>query len=189
MNGRRLLVSAAACGLVLVCASAPASAQPLDKGHFHDVFTESFDCDGTPTRLDGDVSVNFNFVRHGSGLAYYRESLGGTLVYTNLTNGGTYTQVFTANSKDWRVTDNGDGTLTIVVQAAGSSRYYDTDGNFVLADPGNFRFQFMVDDGGTPDDPFDDEEIEGSFQVVREDTGRNDTQGRDFCADLVTFTS
>jgi hypothetical protein len=79
--------------------------------------------------------------------------------------------------------------LTIVVHAAGSSRFYDTDGNFVLADPGQLRFQFMVDHGGTPEDPFDDVEIEGSFQIVRESTGRNDTQGRDFCADLVTFTS
>jgi hypothetical protein len=28
-----------------------------------------------------------------------------------------------------------------------------------------------------------------SFQVVRESTGRNDTEGRDFCEDLVEFTS
>jgi hypothetical protein len=47
----------------------------------------------------------------------------------------------------------------------------------------------MVDHGGTPEDPFDDVEIEGTFEIVRESTGRNDTQGRDFCEDLVTFTS
>jgi hypothetical protein len=31
-------------------ASAPATAAPLDKGHFHDVFTNFFDCDGTPVQ-------------------------------------------------------------------------------------------------------------------------------------------
>ena len=145
MNGRRLLVSAAACGLVLVCASAPASAQPLEKGHFHDVFTDSFDCDGTPTEVDGDVSGNFNFVRHGSALAYYRESLRGTVVYTNLTQRWhLYRRSSQRPAKTSRVTDNGDGTLTIAVQEAGSSRWYDTDGNFVLADAGNFHFQFML---------------------------------------------
>jgi hypothetical protein len=192
MNGQLLRAAAAACGLALVggmVATAPAAAQPLEQGHFHDVFTEFFDCDGTPTQVDADVSGNFLAVRHGSELVYFRESLHGTFVYTNLDTGGTYTNIFTANSRDAQVIDNGDGTLTIVVHRAGSDRWYDTDGNFVLADPGQTRFQFMVDDGGTPGDPSDDEEIEGSFEIVRESTGRNDTQDRDFCEDLVTFTS
>ena len=112
-----------------------------------------------------------------------------TLVYTNLDTMGTFTEISTTNSRDAEVIDNGDGTLTIVVHATGSLRLYDSDGNFVLADPGQVRFQFMVDHGGTPGDPSDDVEIEGSFEVVRESTGRNDTQGRDFCEDLVLFTS
>jgi hypothetical protein len=192
MNGLFLRAAAAACGLALVggmVAAAPAAAQPFEKGHFHDVFTDFFDCDGTPTQVDGDVFGNFLGVRRGSELVYFRESVRGTFVYTNLNTGGTYTNIFTSNSRDALVTDNGDGTLTIVVYAAGSDRWYDTDGNFVLADPGQIRFQFMVDDGGTPGDPSDDEEIEGTFEIVRESTGRNDTQDRDFCEDLVTFTS
>jgi hypothetical protein len=191
MNAKLLRAAVTACGLALVggiVATAPAAAQPFDKGHFHDVFTEFFDCDGTPARTDGDVSGNFNAVTHG-GLVYFRESLHGTLVHTNLDTGGTFTEIFTLNRRDAEVIDNGDGTLTIVVYAKGSVRLYDTDGNFVLADPGQVRFQFMVDHGGTPGDPSDDEDIEGSFQIVRESTGRNDTQGRDFCEDLVTFTS
>jgi hypothetical protein len=182
----------AACGLALVggmVASAPAAAQPFEKGHFHDVFTDFFDCDGTPVQADGDVSGNFTAVRHGSELVFFRESIRGTIVNTNLNTGGTFTEIFSINSHDAQVTDNGDGTLTIVVYSTGGYRAYDTDGNFVLADPGQVRFQFLVDHGGTPGDPSDDEEIEGSFQIVRESTGRNDTQGRNFCEDLVTFTS
>jgi len=47
----------------------------------------------------------------------------------------------------------------------------------------------QLDEMGTPDNRFDDEEIDGTFEIVRGSTGRNDTQDRDFCADLVTFTS
>jgi hypothetical protein len=191
MTHHLLRAGATACGLVLaggMVLSAPAAARPFEQGRFHDVFTDFFDCDGTPTRVDGDVSGNFNAVVH-QGLVRFRESIHATLVYTNLDTMGTFTEISTTNRRDAQVTDNGDGTLTIVVQATGSLRLYDSDGNFVLADPGQVRFQFMVDHGGTPGDPSDDVEIEGSFEVVRESTGRNDTQGRDFCEDLVTFTS
>jgi hypothetical protein len=188
MRGRSALLITGLAIAGAIGTSTSASAQPLEHGRFHDVFTETFDCDGTPTQLDVDAWVNFNVVKRGPGLVYFGNSVRGTEVYTNLNTAGTFTQIFTANFRDLHVTDNGDGTLTIVVQGAGSSRWYDTDGNFVLADPGQIRFQFMVDHMGTPDDPFDDEEIDGSFQIIRESTGRNDTQGRDFCADLVEFT-
>jgi hypothetical protein len=41
--------------------------------------------------------------------------------------------------------------------------------------PGQVRFEVVVDHGGTPSDPADDTEI--SFEVVKESTGRTD----DFC--------
>ena len=41
--------------------------------------------------------------------------------------------------------------------------------------PGQFRFELLVDHGGTPTDPEDDVELE--FQVLKESTGRSD----DFC--------
>jgi hypothetical protein len=41
---------------------------------------------------------------------------------------------------------------------------------------------------GTPGNPDDDTEIDGSFRTIRESTGRSDTDGRDFCADVVEFT-
>ena len=106
---------------------------------------------------------------------------------TNLATGGTYTQVFTANSKDQTIVDNGDGTITITVFATGGARYYDTDGNFVLKDPGNSRFSSDVDYNGTPSDPSDDTFIPDSFQVVRSSTGNSDFSDRDFCDDLREF--
>jgi hypothetical protein len=91
------------------------------------------------------------------------------------------------STRDTKVTDNGDGTLTIENQGQGNDTYYDNDGNTVLRDPGQTRFLIVVDDGGTPSDPDDDELV--SFEIRRESTGRNDSDGRDFCEDLSTFTA
>jgi hypothetical protein len=84
------------------------------------------------------------------------------------------------------VTDNGDGTLTIPGMGAGMSKYLGPDG-FLFLDAGQFRFEVLIDHGGTPTDPSDDEEIEGTFRVVRDRTGRNDTEGCDFCDDIHEF--
>jgi len=187
MRGRSafLTIGVAVAGLV---AGTPASAAPLDKGHFHDVFTESFDCDGTPVDHVSEVDVNFVFNQRGSSaFPYYRESVRGTDTFTNLDTGGTYTNDFTANSKDQTIVDNGDGTITITVFAAGGSRWLDQNGRLVLKDPGEFRFAFDIDYNGTPGNPDDDQEVADSFRVVRDSTGVN-IVGRDFCADLREFT-
>ena len=147
-----LITGLAAASLV---ASTPANAQPIDKGHFHDVSTsDPYDCDGTLAQDSVDVSGNFVFNQRGSSpFPYYRESVHGTVVTTNLETGGTYTNVFTANTRDHTIVDNGDGTITITDFASGSSRFYDTDGNFVLKDPGQTRTAVDIDYNGTPGDP------------------------------------
>jgi hypothetical protein len=190
MLGRFLLIAGLAiAGAVLT--STPASAQPIDKGHFHDVFTSDvYDCDGISAQDSGDVSINFLLNQRGSSaFPYYRESVHGTGVTTNLDTGGTYTNVFSGGSRDHVITDNGDGTITITVFASGGSRFYDTNGKLVLKDPGQTRFAFDVDYNGTPGDPNDDVEVPNSFRVVRSSTGNSDLSGRDFCADLAEFTS
>ena len=85
MRGRSVLLITGMAIAGTVVASTPAAAQPLDKGRFHDVFTDSFDCDGTPAQIDGDVWINFTFnLRGSSPFPYYRESAYGTNVFTNL---------------------------------------------------------------------------------------------------------
>jgi len=191
MKGRSALLIAGLAIMGSALASAPAIARPIDKGHFHDVFTSDvYNCDGTPAQDSGNVSGNFLFNQRGSSpFPYYRESVHGTVVTTNLDTGGTYTNVFTANTRDHTIVDNGDGTITITSFASGSSRFYDTDGNFVLKDPGQVRFAVDIDYNGTPGDPRDDVFVDGSFRIVRASTGNSDLSGRDFCADLVKFTS
>ena len=184
-----LIGGLAVAGTVL--ASTPAMAEPIDKGHFRDVFTSDvYDCDGTPAQDSGDVSGNFLGNQRGSSpFPYFRESIHGTVVTTNLETGGTLTNVFTSNSRDHTIVDNGDGTITITDFASGGSRFYDADGKLVLHDPGQVRVAFDIDYNGTPGDPDDDVEVPDSFRIVRPSTGHSDFSGRDFCADLAEFTS
>ena len=190
---RRVLISLFAVGAFAAAAmpGTPASARPIDKGHFHDVDTsDPYDCDGTPAQDSFDVKGNFLFNQRGSSpFPYYRESVHGTGVTTNLDTGGTYTNVFTFNSKDQTIVDNGDGTITITVFAHGNSRWYDASGKLVLRDTGQSAFSFDIDYNGTPGDADDDEEVPDSFRLIRPSTGHDDTVGRDFCADLAEFTS
>ncbi len=59
----------------------------------------------------------------------------------------------------------------------------------MLRAPGQTEFAVEIDFNDTPGNPDDDVEVPDSFRIVRDSTGRNDTQGREFCADLVTFTT
>ena len=189
MATRLLAVTAALLGTALT--TGPASGQPLDKGYFHDVDSHDFVCatTGTPTRENVDVSGNFVFNQRKPGSPpVYRESVRGTVAWTNLLTGGTFTNVISGVRQDHTVIDNHDGTLTILQYVAGGSRYYDQFGKLVLLDPGSIRFAFEIDDNGTPDFFDDDFEVDGSFRIVRDSTGRTDTTG-DFCEDLVRFTS
>jgi len=190
MKGRSALLIAGLKITGSVLASTPATAKPIDKGHCDDAFTSDVSTATAPAQDTVNVHVNFNFNQRGSSpFPYYRESVRGTAVTTNLENDGTYTNVFTANSRDHTIVDNGDGTITITTFASGGSRFYDTNGKLVLRDPGQFRFGLDIDYNGTPGDPSDDVEVPDSFRVVRDSTGRNDLAGRDFCADLVEFTN
>jgi hypothetical protein len=190
MKARSVLLISGLAAAALV-PGASATAVPLDKGHFTDVFTSDvFDCNGTPAQDSGEVHVNFLFNQRGSSaFPYYRESVHGTVSTTNLNTGGTYTQKFAGSFRDQTIVDNGDGTITITVYSTGGSRWYDQNGTLVLRDPGNVRFAFDVDFNGTPGNPEDDVEVPDSFRIIRDSTGLNETEGRDFCEDLVQFTT
>src|SRR5215510_10166382 len=191
MGARPVLLITGLAIASVISVSTSAAAQPIDKGHFHDIFTSDvYDCDGIPAQDSGDVSGNFVFNQRGSSaFPYYRESVHGTALTTNLDTGGTFTNVFTANSRDNTIVDNGDGTITITWFASGGSRFYDSDGKLVLKDPGQTRFAIDIDYNGTPGNPDDDTEVPDSFRIVRSSTGNSNLSDRDFCADLREFTS
>lgn len=116
-------------------------------------------------------------VPHGpDGLIYFGFNLKVTEVVTNLANGNSVTSFATVRDKDQRVTDNGDGTLTILVLTTGNAVLYGEDGKVIARNPGQVRFEILIDHGGTPTDPSDDEFV-AFLGVVKESTGRSD----DFC--------
>ena len=196
---RRLTANLAVRGLAATIAAVaaaavttvPANAKVFDKEHFHDSsVSDPYDCDGIPAVDSNEVDVHLTAVLRGSSpFPAFREHFSGTAVTTNLNTGGTFTNVFALNSQDHKITDNGDGTITITEDASGTSRFYDQFGNFVLKDPGSLRFAFDLNYNGTPGNPDDDIEVPGSFRIIHGPTGNSDLSSRDFCADLRQFTT
>ena len=167
-----------------------ASGAVLSNLHFDSSGSEPFTfCDGLNAEVSWHDSVHELIKTRGRDrLVYFSANVRGTTTFANLDTGKTYTNAYQFTDRDQRVEDNGDGTLTITVASPGSDRWYDSNGKLLFVTAGTFWFQLLVDHGGTPADPSDDEEIEGSFVGVK-DAGQRGTAGRDFCADLALFTS
>ena len=75
--------------------------------------------------------------------------------------------------KDLHVTDNGDGTLTILILATGNFTLFGADGHAIARNPGQVQSGGLTDHGGTPDDPSVDDVLLDDA-VVKESTGRSD---------------
>ena len=172
--GRLVVVLTAA--VVAVAVAAPVTAAPLEHGTFHDEFgfvDPDFCGAGLEVQVDAVVDGRFLATRHGQdGLVYFSGRFHRTDTYTNLANGQTVTSDERTNQKDLHVTDNGDGTLTIIVLATGNYTVYGEDGHAIARNPGQVRFELLIDHGGTPGDPSDDLELD--FKVIKESTGRSD---------------
>ena len=137
--------------------------------------------DGLTVEFASHAVGTVHAVPHGSdGLVYFGFNLKVSDVVTNVDNDNFVTAFSTIRDKDQRVTDNGDGTLTILVLSTGNSTLYGPDGKAIARNPGQIRFEFKVDHGGTPADPSDDEELE-FLGEVKSSTGRTD----DYCAAAV----
>jgi hypothetical protein len=179
---RKLIVLLACC----VTGSSLLAGQAWGGKAFH----ESFHDEGSFVRENfcGEtgltVSVDFvadarvHVVPRADGFEYAIEHMEETEVYS--ANGKTITYVFKGIShKDLKVTDNGDGTLTILTMLIGQDVLYGPDGKVIARNPGQSRFEAIVDHGGTPTDPSDDRLI--SEQLVKRTPSVND----DLCAAFV----
>jgi hypothetical protein len=161
---RRMTVAGGVLLLTLTTAVVPASAAPLEHVHFEESGTgvlEDFCGSG--------IAVTFDFHLEGSllgraigpdGLVYSQRNSHLTNTLTNTATGEFVTHVINILDKDTKVTDNGDGTLTIRVGQTGGDKWYDSDGKIVFKDGGGVWSEVLVDNNGTPTDPSDDEFIE-----------------------------
>ena len=184
---RTLRMSAVlAVGAALALAGATAAtAGQIFRETFHEetaeIQTDFCGVPGLTVEFATVEDVVVHAVPHGkAGLAYFGAHVTRTETVTNLANDKSVMSFAKFIDKDLRVTDNGDGTLTILILTTGNAVLYGPDGKAVARNPGQTRVEILIDDGGTPTDPFDDEFLE-FIGVVKESTGRSD----DFCAAAV----
>ncbi len=181
-----ILAASAASALVLGTA---ASAGLIENSTFHDegTFVNEVFCGVPGLTIDGAFTVDgrVHVVSHGpSGLVYFMENIRATTMLTNPDTDKTVTEVLTVLSKDLKVTDNGDGTLTIRILGTGNDVAYDSNGKAIFRGPGQFQFEILLDHAGTPTDPSDDVFLE-DLGLVKPETGRKD----DFCEAVVPALS
>ncbi len=183
------LVASGITAVALASAAGPAVAERPIVEHFHDsdsIVEEGF-CGDLTVRIDRDIRGTF--LANGRGRhrqVVPLETSHGTVSFTNLANDRSLTLSFAGVSNVIAVTDNGDGTLTALVMETGGERWHGPDGKLLLLNPGQIRFELLVDHGGTPTDLADDQVLE-FLGLVKGSTGRNDTVGRDFCDDIHEF--
>ena len=187
---RTFLVTVGLAVSALLATASGAGAAPLVQVHY----AESYDsvlpgpggtfCGGlTGVLLHTVIDGYFSVVQHGPhGAIYFADRFRSTLVYTNPATNRTFTVVRVRQSKDQRITDNGDGTLTIVGLNTGSLWAYGPDGKLVAVQHGRSFDSFLVDTLGTTD-PFDD-----TLTPLSSDRAGPDTT-HDFCKDFLAATS
>ena len=179
---RPRLVVTLALGLSAVLVAGPATAQKVDGGTFHDEgsFTDRSFCGVPGLVVDGTFTVDGRFLGRLQGrdkVFYGMDNARTVVVYTRRATGQTATDIQPrTTSKDLRITNNGNGTLTIIQLLTGGERTYGDAGKLIARNSGQVRFKIVVDYNGTLSNPEDDTQV--SSELVFGSTGTND----DFCA-------
>ena len=179
-----LLVATCAAVAATLCAAAVGGVVVHDEIHDERTFVLEDFCDvaGLDVTIASTLDMRVHIGPRGpDGLAYFLSH--GTQRQVLTANGSSLTSVAIVNEKDHEITVNRDGTLTIVILATGNAVLYGPNGKAIARNPGQLRFELLIDDGGTPSDPSDDTVTR--LGVVKDSTGRND----DFCeAAVVALT-
>ena len=185
-HSRKFVAMLACCGAVSAALVGHASAGQASQERFHDEGTlvhENFcGVEGLTVSDEFVIDGRVHTVPHGRNrFDYFLENRRETSVVTNVADDNrTVTFALTVHQQDLKVTDNGDGTLTIVTMFTGNVVVSGPDGKAIARDPGQARFEALIDHGGTPNDPSDDEFI--SERLIKGSTGRSD----DICAAVVS---
>ena len=183
-RARTRLVLAVIAGLTTstTMLAAPAAGKVVHREEFQEPISETLKnfcgVTGLNVELEGVVEGRFLVTSRGRDkLPYFMELMVMRATYTNEATGESVTEVVRTLNKDLKITDNGDGTLTILVLATGPATVYGSDGKAIARNPGQVRFEILIDHGGTPEDPSDDKFV-AFLGFVKESTGRSD----DFCS-------
>jgi len=160
-NRTRTLLGIAAVACLVGLTAAPAAAEkPFENEHNR--FTLSFEEELCGIDVETTVTVKEHLKgRIGSnGFPIFQSNANATVTWYNPETDRTVTLRNRSNVKDLSVTDNGDGTITVVQQATGIPEEITLDdGTVAIKDVGRIVFSTVIDYNGTPTDTEDDEFI------------------------------
>ena len=182
------LTVVAAIGAATVIGPATAAASPYEQLRFDEQGSQ------VVKKYCGDQRVRIDFHDQGvivgretgpNRLLRYTQSHHGGLTITNLATGLAFTFTWNYLNQDVAVTDNGDGTLTLLSQVPGPESIYGPDGQLLNTSGGTIRYLTVFDTGGTLNDLDDDVVL--SETVVSSHGGK--PQGEfDYCASFRSLT-
>ncbi len=142
----------------------------------------------------GDLRVQIDFHDRGVVVARptgkerfirYTASHHGGSTITNLATGRAFTFVWNYLEQDLKITDNGNGTFSILSQIPGPEKIYGPDGRLVSTSGGTMRLLTVIDFAGTPLDPSDDQFVS---QTLVSSNGGKPQPDFDYCDSFHTLT-
>lgn len=185
---RRVGAVAAGAMLATVALVPPAGAADhpvLENEHFKGTYThveqDGGECLDLPflLRHDGTFNTRVRFMLRGNNpWGYFSVAATGRDTYTNLSTGTTLRGSWNAREADQTITDNGDGTSTIVSTLFNRTAYHAPSGALIGTDVWRTTGTWVIATQGTPD-PEDDVVI--SEEIVAPTTGARTLDGRDYC--------
>jgi hypothetical protein len=123
-----------------------------------DVITDACGVSGLNLEQVDMVSGRFRMTLRGPDEVPYFDDRADTIATTtNLATGESLTFVGSFRGGALKVTDNGDGTYTVLVSNTDNAFFYDDEGQVVGRETGVYRYEFLADYAGTPMDPSDDQ--------------------------------
>lgn len=186
MRFSRRLTGAITAGLAAVAlvATGPVQGAVLESGtepiEFSNTVNKFCGENGLRVRIDGEGTLTYKLdVRGSDGYVFYAERIVLDVTWTNVRTGAYVTGHENTSFRDLTIKDNGDGTHTIIYFGTGNFTVFDSSGTAIARNPGQLRFEVVIDLNGTPENLDDDEVI--SEELILGSTGRND----DFCTAAV----
>jgi hypothetical protein len=164
-----------------VAPAATASTGGWQTGHFEwgEITEDTCDVPGLTVEDVGSGDSRFRVLLRGPAeLPYEAEHSLDTDIYTNLANEKSAKVVEQRNGRAVSVTDNGDGTITVVYVNDSLNVMYDGAGNVIGRAAGSISVTTLWDAAGTPSNRDDDQFLSLHFD-------RRSGTELDFCGALV----
>jgi hypothetical protein len=174
----RQLVALLAAPLLTLAVAAPASAAAPERFVIDGEF--SFDGETCGVSTQGTYSETGEGTRHlrSGDYPYYRLDYQALLEITRVSTGLTVRLAFHQLTSDTRITDNGDGTITIFVTGIFTETDYAPDGTPGLRTQGRETAVVTIDTNGTPETEDDDVELAFDYFGFN---GHDDRERTAFC--------